>query len=30
MERLRKTAKLIMDFICAQQGIDSTSSKKLS
>ncbi|XP_035239271.1 monoacylglycerol lipase ABHD6b [Anguilla anguilla] len=30
MERPRKTAKLIMDFICVQQGIDSTSSKKLS
>ncbi|KAJ8333353.1 hypothetical protein SKAU_G00422490 [Synaphobranchus kaupii] len=31
MERPRKTAKLIMDFIITQQGIDSSSSsKKLS
>ncbi|KAG9335140.1 hypothetical protein JZ751_005612 [Albula glossodonta] len=30
MERPRKTAKLIMDFIITQQGIDSPSSKKLS
>ncbi|KAJ8372026.1 hypothetical protein AAFF_G00295380 [Aldrovandia affinis] len=30
MERPRRTAKLIMDFIAGQQGIDSTGSKKLS
>ncbi|KAJ8257937.1 hypothetical protein GJAV_G00191340 [Gymnothorax javanicus] len=29
-ERPKKTAKLIMDFIIAQQGLDSTTSKKLS
>lgn len=30
MERPRKAAKLIMDFIIQQQGLDGTSSKKLS